>query len=367
MRQTNGRYVGQSVASARDTASRPLAPLAPIATIARPAPLGDGMRRRDFIALGGAALAAGAVGARAQQPLPRIGLLASTTPNAYASRIEAFRRGLSEAGYVEGRNVAIEQRWAEEKYERLPEMAADLVSRNVSVIVAITTASATAAKAATASVPIVFEVGGDPITLGLVTSLSRPDGNLTGVSLLNVELGTKRLELVHQLVPSVRVVAALVNPSSPNAKVLVREFDNAARDLGLELHILNATSQGEFEQVFATLTQQHVGALVIGTDPLFNDHSERLASLATRNALPTIYQYRAFVTAGGLMSYGGNFEEPFRQTGIYTGRVLKGAKPTDLPIQQSSKVELIVNLKAAKGLGISVPMSLLGRADEIIE
>jgi putative ABC transport system substrate-binding protein len=325
------------------------------------------MRRRDFITLLGT-VAAWPLAARAQQPrIPLIGVLSSTSAEAYASRIAAFRQGLSETGYVEGRNVVIDYRWAEGKYDQLPGMAAELVQRQVDVIVAITTPSAFAAKAATTAIPIVFEMGTDPVGAGLIASLSRPGSNLTGVSLLNVELGAKRLEVLHELVPSVAVLAALLNPTNPNAESLSRELQTAAETLGVQLHILRASTDGDFDAVFATLLKLRAGGLMIGSDPFFNSRSGLLAEMAMRHAVPAIYQYRTFAAAGGLISYGGSFTEPFRQTGVYAGRVLKGEKPADLPVQQSAKVELIINLKTAKALGLTVPLPLLGRADEVIE
>jgi putative ABC transport system substrate-binding protein len=274
---------------------------------------------------------------------------------------------LSETGYVEGRNVAIEYRWAESQYDRLPGMAAELVRREVDVIVAITTVAALAAKGATTTIPVVFEAGGDPVRLGLVASLSRPGGNLTGVSLLNVELGAKRLELLHEVIPAAKIVGLLVNPTSPNASTLSKEVQAAADKLGIQLHLLHASAAGDFETAFATLRDLNASALVIGTDPLFNSGSEQLATLAIRFSMPTIYQYRAFAAAGGLLSYGGSSTEPFRQVGIYIGRVLKGEKPAELPVQQSTKIELIINLKTAKALGLNIATPMIGRADEVIE
>jgi putative ABC transport system substrate-binding protein len=322
------------------------------------------MRRREFITLVGGAVAAWPLAAHAQQPMPVIGFLSSTSPAAYAARVAAFRQGLSETGYVEDRNVAIEYRWADGQYDRLPEMAAELVRRQVAVIAAITTPAAVAAKAAATKIPIVFEVGVDPVESELVTSLSRPGGNLTGVSLLNAELGPKRLELLHELVPTATTAAVLINPTNPNSETLLRDLHAAARALGLQVQVLHASSERDFDTVFATL---RADALVVGTDPFFNSRSEHLAALAIRHAVPTIYQYRAFAAAGGLLSYGGSFTEPFRQTGIYTGRILKGEKPADLPVQQSTKIELVINLKTAKALGLDVPASVLARADEVIE
>ena len=305
---------------------------------------------------------------RAQRPkMPVVGLLGSTSADAYASRMAFIRQGLSETGFVEGRNVAIEYRWAESQYDRLPGMAAELVRREVDVIVAITTVAALAAKRATATIPVVFEAGGDPVAIGLVASLSRPGGNLTGVSLLNVELGAKRLELLHEVIPTAKIVGLLVNPTGPNAGTLSKEVQAAADKLAIQLHVLHASAAGDFDALLTTLRKLNPNALVIGTDPLFNSGSDQLAALAIRYAVPTIYQYRAFAAAGGLLSYGGSSTEPFRQVGIYTGRVLKGEKPAELPIQQSTKVELIINLKTAKALGLNIPTPIIGRADEVIE
>jgi putative ABC transport system substrate-binding protein len=298
---------------------------------------------------------------------PVIGLLGSASANAYAARIAVFRQSLAQVGYVEGRNVAIEYRWAEGKYDRLPEMASELARRGVALIVAIATPAALAAKAATTTIPIVFETGGDPVALGLVSNLSRPDGNLTGVALLNAELAAKRLELLHEVIPTATIVGLLVNPTSPLEETVSKDVQAAADKVGLQLHVLRASAEGDFDMVFTTLRKLRAGALIIGTDPLFNGLSEQLAALATRYEMPTIYQYRAFAAAGGLMSYGGSFTEPFRQVGIYTGRILKGEKPAELPVVQSAKVELIINLKTAKALGLTVPPQIVARADEVIE
>jgi len=323
------------------------------------------VRRRDFILLGSAA-AWPLVGRAQQAQAPVIGFLSNASPDQDAGRANAFRQGLSEIGYVEGQNVAIEYRWAEEQYDRLPALAIDLVRRQVAVIVAGGNPSAPAAKAATSTIPIVFAIGTDPIEIGLVTSLSRPGGNLTGVANLNVELGPKRLELLRELVPAATTFAFLINPTSPNSEATSRYPQAAARNLGLELVIRQASTESEFDAVFASLGQRR-GALVIGNDAFFNSRGEQLAAMAVRHAVPAIHSYREFTAAGGLMSYGGSLTDLYRRAGNYAGRILKGEKPGDLPVQQATKVELIINLKSAKRLGLAVPTSLLGRADEVIE
>jgi putative ABC transport system substrate-binding protein len=325
------------------------------------------MRRRDFLGVLSGAAVALPLAARAQQStMPVIGFLNGSSSEGYAPRVAAFRQGLEEAGYVEGRNVAIEFRWAEGHYDRLPEMAADLARRQVSVIAANTPANLIA-KATTGTIPIVFTTSSDPVQIGLVASMNRPGGNVTGVSQLNVEVGPKRLELAHELMPSAIDVTLLVNASNPTAAIIENGMQAAAISLGLRLHVINASSDAEVETAFAGFAQLKAGVLVIGTDAFFNGLIERLATLATRYAVPTIYQYSEFAAAGGLMSYGGNVNDSYHLAGLYTGRILKGEKPADLPVQQSTKVELIVNLKAAKALGITVPLSLLGRADQVIE
>ena len=327
------------------------------------------MRRRDFIIFPGSTAAMWSLRAHAQQSaMPVIGYLGAQSPAAFASRVRAFRQGLGETGYAEGRNVAIEFRWAEGQHHRLSALAADLVGRQVTVIVAPGGApAALAAKSATTTIPIVFEMGADPIGMGLVGSLNRPGGNLTGVSSLNVEVTPKRLEILHELVPTAAVVAVLVNPTSPTADSQWKDLQAAARALGLQLHVLHASTEGEFDTVFVTLLQLRAGGLVVASDTFFATHSEQLAALTVRHAVPAIHQSRDFSTAGGLMSYGGNFVESHRLAGVYTGRILKGEKPADLPVQQVTKVELFINLKAAKTLGVTVPLPLLGRADEVIE
>jgi putative ABC transport system substrate-binding protein len=334
-----------------------------------------GMRRRYFITLLGGAAAtwprlgdvpAGA--AHAQQPgMPVIGLLGSVTARQWAPFTAAFFQGLSETGIVEGRNATIEYRWAEGRYDRLPALAADLVRREVAVIAALTTPAAVAAKAATAQIPIIFTTIGDPVQIGLVASLSRPGGNITGVTYLNVEVGPKLLELLREAIPAATAMAALVNSTNPNADALSNSLEVGARRLGVQLHILNASTEHDIDKAFETLVELHVNGLVVPSDVFLITQEDRLAALALSQRLPTIFQTRAVAMAGGLMSYSGNAFAVYRQAGSYTGRVLKGEKPADLPVQQTTAVELIVNLRTAKALGLNLPLSLLARADEVIE
>ena len=323
--------------------------------------------RRKFITLlSGTAAAAWPLAARAQQPArPVIGFLNGGSPNSFAHLVRAFHRGLAAMGYVEGQNVAIEYRWADG--DRLAALAGDLVHREVSVIAATSTPANVIAKAATSTIPIVFTTSSDPVQLGLVASLSRPGGNVTGVTQLNVEVAPKRLELAHELLPTATLVALLVNPNNPSAETVTRNSQAAALTLGLQLHILRASTESEIDDAFTASVQQRASVLVVATDAFFNSRSERLAALMIRHSMPAIYQYEAFTAAGGLMSYGGSIIDSYHLAGGYSGRILKGEKPADLPVQQSTKVELIINLKAAKALGLTVPLSLLGRADEVIE
>jgi putative ABC transport system substrate-binding protein len=326
------------------------------------------MRRREFISLFGGA-AALPLAARGQQAaMPVVGYLNAASPH-YARPLSAFLRGLDEAGYVDGKNVTIQYRWAESQNDRLPAMAADLVHRQVSVIAATSTPAALAAKAATSTIPVIFETGADPIRLGLVASLSRPGGNMTGSTSLAVEvIAAKGLELLHELIPTARIIGLLVNPTDPAiAESQEREVLSAARTQGLEVHVLNAGAERDFEGVFAKLFELRAAGLVISADNLFSSYSERLAALTVRHAVPAIYARREFAAAGGLMSYGSDITESYRLAGVYTGRVLKGEKPAELPVQQSAKVGLFLNLKTAKMLGISIPLPLSGRADEIFE
>ena len=327
----------------------------------------DQFKRREFISvLGGAA--AWPLVARAQQPaMPMIGCLNMRSRHGDMPFTAAFRKGLNEAGYVEGQNVAIEYRWAEEHYDRLPALAAELIHRQVAVIAATTTAAALAAKAATATIPIVFESAGDPVQLGLVPSLNRSGSNVTGVTQTNVEIEPKRLELLHELLPATSVMAVLVNPADPLTEKQLKEAQSAARTLGLELHVLNASTEHDFDAVFAKLIQLRAGGLAISTNVLFTGRAEELGALAARPAVPASDKGREFTAGGGLMSYGTDPTDSYRLAGVYTGRILKGEKPADLPVQQVSKVELIINLKTAKALGITFPITLLGRADEVIE
>jgi putative ABC transport system substrate-binding protein len=324
------------------------------------------MKRREFIILLGGAAAAWPVSARAQQRMPVIGVLGTGSPGPVAPGA-AFRQGLSEAGYVEGRNVAIESRGAENQFDRLPALAADLVRRQVTVIYAGAIRSALAAKAATATIPIVFSSSADPVQSGLVASLSRPGGNVTGVTSLATEVGPKRLEMLHEAVPAATLIGLLLNPTNPQTEAFLRDQQTAARILGVQLHVLNASAERDFDAAFATLVQLRAGGLVIGPDAFFSGRSEQLAALALRHAVPTIFQDRGFVAAGGLMSYGGSIAEASRLAGVYTGRILKGEKPADLPVQQATRVELAINMKTAKALGLTFPLTLLGRADEVIE
>jgi putative ABC transport system substrate-binding protein len=325
-------------------------------------------RRELLLLLGGAMTAASALRAQ-QKAMPVIGFLGVASPGPYTPFVAALRQGLSDTGYVEGQNLVIEYRWAEGHYDRLPALAADLVGRNVDVIVTSGgTPPALAAKSATSTIPIVFSTGGDPVGTGMVASLARPGGNLTGVSMMFADLIPKRLELLSELVPQARMIALLVNPrSAPYPEPMIRDVQEAARTKGVQLHILEAGTESEIDAAFPTLIQLHAGALVVGPDSFFGSRREQLVALTARFAVPAIYEWREYATAGGLISYGPSVTAALRQVGIYVGRILKGAKPADLPVQQPTTFELVVNLKTAQTLGLTISPSILARADEVIE
>jgi putative ABC transport system substrate-binding protein len=330
------------------------------------------MNRRALITLlGGAASSSVSwpLPVRAQQPaMPAIGFLNSGSSGGREQLTTKFRQGLGETGFVEGRNVTIEYRWAGGQYDRLPALAADLIRRQVAVIAATGgTVSPLAAKAATTAIPIVCPFDGDPVTAGLVAGINRPGGNVTGISLVASVIEAKQLEYLHELSPAATVIFLLVNPTNPNAETIVRDLQAAAVSLGLQLHVLNASTESDLDVVFATLVRLRAGALVISTDPFFLDHRNLLVELTARHAIPTVYGRREYATVGGLMSYGTSLADTYRQVGFYAGRILKGAKPADLPVVQPTKFELAINLKTAKALGVTVPPTLLALADEVIE
>ena len=326
------------------------------------------MRRREFIAGLGTAAAWPLASLAQQRAVPVIGVLGTTSPDKSVPSLSGFRQGLKAAGFNEGENVAIEYRWAEGNYDRLPTLAAELAHLAVNVIVAVDGLPSTlAARASTTTVPIVFLTGADPIQYGLVSSLSRPGGNLTGVLTVNVELVPKRFEMAHEIMPTATTIGFLVNPSSPLSPTMIADALAAGRAIGVQVHTVNASAEDDFDKVFATLAELRARVLVIGADPFFNSSSEQLASVALRHGVAAVYQYREFAAAGGLMSYGPDIIDQARQVGIYAGRILKGAKPSDLPVQLNTKVELILNLKTARALGLTVPLTLLARADEVIE
>jgi putative ABC transport system substrate-binding protein len=331
---------------------------------------GAHVKRRQFIHLIAGTAASWPLAAPAQQSaVPVIGYLGSETPERFGIRVPAFRQGLAAMGYEEGRSVTIEYRWADGQLDRLPALAADLVHRKVNVIATPGSGvAARAAKAATTAIPIVFETGLDPVAAGLVRSLNRPEGNVTGITSLNVEVGPKRLELLHELLPSVKDFAVLVNPANRlNTEITMKDLAGPARALGLQLHVLNASTERELEIAFGNLAQLQVGALIIGGETVFHARAQQLAALSLKHAVPAVLAVREFAVAGGLISYGGDISESHRQAGIYVGRVLKGEKPADLAVQQVTKLQLAINLRTAKALGISVSLPLLGRADEVIE
>jgi putative tryptophan/tyrosine transport system substrate-binding protein len=329
------------------------------------------MRRRAFITLIGGVAAVWPVRGRAQQqPLKStIGFLGSESADAWAGRLHELQRGLSELGFVEGQNLSIEYRWAQGRNELLPAMASDLVQKQVKVIIAPgSTPAALAAQAATTTIPIVFEIASDPIELGLVSGLNKPGGNITGVTTLNLEIGPKRLELLHSVIPSVSLIGLLINPTNPRlAEQNINSFQSAGKSFGLEMQVLRASTEDEFSSAFEELKRIKAGGLLIAADPFFSSHVKQLAALSIRYAVPSVYQFREFAIAGGLLSYGTSFTQSFRTVGNYTGRILKGEKPADLPVQQATAVELIINQRTAEALGVTVPQALISRADEVIE
>jgi putative ABC transport system substrate-binding protein len=326
------------------------------------------VRRRQFITLLGGAAAAWPIAAQAQQPaMPEIGLLRTVSLAGFDRILPAFRQGLLEVGYVDGQNVKIEHRWADGKYDRLPALADELVRRQPAVIVAIADPAAIAAKAATSIIPIVFNTGTDPVQLGLVSNLSRPDGNLTGLSQLNNALASKRLELLRELVPTASAIACLANPTNPNMPAMVADIRSAARSLDRQVDVFSASDEREIEIAFAAIGRAQIRALLIASDPVLLDQRYQLAQLAARYAVPTLYTVRDYAVAGGLISYAADQSDLYRRTGIYAARILKGAKPADLPVMQPTKFELVINLKTARALGLEIPPTLLARADEVIE
>jgi putative ABC transport system substrate-binding protein len=326
------------------------------------------MRRRDFIGLVGSAALPWPLAARAQDGMPVIGFMHTASLDRFAYLVAAFRKGLAEEGYVEGRNVAMEYRWAEGHYDRLPKLASELVARHVNVLAATGgDESGLAAKAATTTIPVVFQIGGNPIQLGLVARFNRPGGNLTGTTLLSIETAPKRLQLLHEIVPDATNVAVLVNPTDPGAETQSAQLKSAARTVGMRIKFFQAATDADIDSAFAGMAAQSAKALVVQADPFFTSRRDRLVGLANRNVIAAVYPFREFSASGGLISYGADISEVFRQTGIYVGRILKGDKPSDLPVQQPTKFDLAINLKTAKALGLSVPATLLATADEVIE
>ena len=325
------------------------------------------MRRREFIKVIAGSATAWPLAVRAHQAIPVIGFLNGGSPEAFARFAAAFRQGLSEMGFIEHQNIVIEYRWAESQYERFPALIADLLQRQVIIIAATTTPAAVAARAAATTIPIVFEVAGDPITLGLVASLNRPGHNVTGVTQLSSELVSKRMGLLHDLLPATTIVASLVNPTDPRAESQTNEMQKAAGAFGLQMHVLKASTDGELNKAFEDLVQLRAGAVIVGTGEFFNVRRKQIAALAARHGVPAMYNYRDFADVGGLISYGPSLTDAYRQTGIYTGRILKGEKPANLPVVRPTKFELVINLKTAKALGLTVPSGVLSIADEVIE